>query len=94
MLTSADFHNELRAQIERAQKRGAEHVEINAGELHRTLGGYPGLDHRMPQCCDVMRQEMQDGDEVIHTPDKGQGASLTIRYKVPRLAKIIPMRKG
>jgi hypothetical protein len=29
-------------------------VEINAGDLHRRVGGYPGQNHRMPMCCVVM----------------------------------------
>ena len=37
--------------------RGAGHVEINSGELHRAVGGYPGADHRMPMCCDAMYEE-------------------------------------
>ncbi len=92
-LTAEDFRKELRAQIDRAEKRGATHIEINAGELHRALGDYPGWDHRMPQCCSVMQQELQEGDEVIFAPDKGQGASLTVRYKVPRSAKVVPLRR-
>src|SRR5229473_7876636 len=43
MASVHDFRMELRAQLERAQKRSAPHIEINAGELHRRLGGYPGL---------------------------------------------------
>jgi len=31
---------ELDAQIKRARAQGRPHVEINAGELHRLLGGY------------------------------------------------------
>src|SRR3954454_11490232 len=90
--SSGDFRQEVAAQIDRAVKRGAGHVEINAGELHRTLGGYPGPGHRMPLCCQAMQEECLPRDEVIFSPEKGQGASLTIRYKIPRSAKVIPMR--
>jgi hypothetical protein len=62
---SSDFRDELRAQIARAEKRGAPHVEINSGELHRAVGGYPGTDHRMPICCDVMQSERNAADEII-----------------------------
>ena len=41
MATIDDFRSELRAQIRRAEARGAPHVEVNAGELHRQLGGIP-----------------------------------------------------
>ncbi len=38
----------------------------------------------MPICCDVMQQERKAGDVVVSEPEKGKGASLTIRYKIPR----------
>jgi 5-methylcytosine-specific restriction protein A len=78
------FHEELKAQIARAQKRGADHVEINAGELHRTVGGYPGPHHRMPLCCEAMYNEQKLDDQILMSPKSGKGASLTIRYKLPR----------
>ena len=69
--------------------QGAEHaskttVEINSGQLHREVGGYPGQNHRMPMCCAVMRSEMSAVDAILREPPKKQGASLTIRYKLPR----------
>ncbi|MDT7810229.1 MAG: hypothetical protein QOJ42_145 [Acidobacteriaceae bacterium] len=78
------FRNELWAQIGAAIKRGEPHILINSGELHRAVGGYPGPDHRMPTCCDVMRAEMQTGDSLVESPEKGNGANLTIRYMLPR----------
>jgi 5-methylcytosine-specific restriction protein A len=59
-------------------------VDINAGELHRAVGGYPGRSHRMPICCAAMREEMRAGDEGVTSPASGYGASLTIRYLLPR----------
>jgi hypothetical protein len=49
--------------------QGAEHaskttVEINSGQLHREVGGYPGQNHRMPMCCAVMRSEMSASDAI------------------------------
>ena len=87
---SEDFRNELLAQIAPAVKRGASHVEVNAGELHRAIGSYPGANHRMPICCDILRREAKDGDEIISEPKEGKGASLTIRFKLPRLAARVP----
>lgn len=79
-----DFYGELTAQIARAQKHGAPHVEINSGELHRKVGGYPGPGHRMPLCCDALYFEQRVGDEIVCSPKGGKGASLTIRYALPR----------
>ena len=88
MPSTDEFRAELTAQIDRAQKHGRSHVEINAGELHRVVGGYPSSDggtHNMPQCCGAMEQESARGNaDVIHSPPSGKGASLTMRYHLPR----------
>jgi hypothetical protein len=83
--TSEDFRTELNAQIQRATRQGRPHVEINAGELHRVVGGYPGESHRMPMCCQAMRDELRNGDAtVVFETHSGNGAALTIRYDLPR----------
>ena len=36
-------------------------------------------------CCNVMYAEMVEGiDEVLSAPPSGQGASVTIEYRLPR----------
>ena len=64
----------------------AEYVDINSGKLHKYIGGYPNNgNHHMSTCCDVMYQLKKDGDEIIEDgTQKGHGASITIRYKLPR----------
>lgn len=85
MLTTADFEREISALIERASRQGRPHVEINAGELHRVVGGYPDpSSHRMPMACSAMRKLMSEEDQEIFAPERGAGASLTIRYVLPR----------
>lgn len=84
MLTTDDFRTEVLAQLRRGETRGAPSLEINAGEIHRKLGGYPGAGHRMPMCCEAMRGLMKAGDMVVSEPPSGRGASLTIRYRLPR----------
>jgi hypothetical protein len=80
-----DFRTELRQQFERAQAQGRAHIEVNAGELHRTLGGYPGADHRMPTCCSALKEEFARGNAVvIWEPPSTDGASLTMLYGLPR----------
>ncbi len=81
-----DFRNELYRMMLEAMKAGKAFAEINAGELHRRVGDYPGKDHRMPICCDVMRRALaaDAGDVILEQPPRGQGASLTIRYVLPR----------
>ena len=83
-INKVDFMAELRLQLAHAEERGAPHVDINSGELHRQVGGYPGNQHRMPSCCAVLRAEMKNDDQELNAPPKGKGASLTIRYLLPR----------
>lgn len=78
------FRAELDARIRRAEAAQMTFIEIVSGELHRAVGGYPGPDHRMPMCCAVMRAAMRGGDHILHAPPSGQGATLRIRYQLPR----------
>jgi hypothetical protein len=83
--TAADFRVALLRVIKRATTLGRAYVEINAGDMHRSVGGYPGPDHRMPMCCAAMRKLLIPGrDTIVSEPERGQGASLTIRYALPR----------
>ena len=86
--TKDEFRAELRAQINRARQQGRPHAEINSGELHRTLGGYPPKVGEpaaaMPSCAEAMWEEYRRGNaDIVHQPNSGKGASLTIRYKFP-----------
>jgi 5-methylcytosine-specific restriction protein A len=83
-MTAEIFRKALHEIFDSEGKAGAATVVVNSGNLHRLVGGYPGPNHRMPICCDVMRQEMRDGDRVIAEPPRGNGASLTIEYLLPR----------
>ena len=83
-LTAEDFRDELYRIMAEAVREGHKYVDVNAGEVHRGLGGCPGPDHRVPVCCKVMKEAMTHGDKVLQEPPSGQGASLTIRYKLPR----------
>lgn len=78
------FRKELARILETAEGLGLSAVELRAGGLHRRVGGYPGADHRMPVCCSVMRDAMRTGDAVVAEPEKGAGASLTIRYSLQK----------
>jgi hypothetical protein len=83
-----DFRDEIAAMIDRAAKQGRPHVEINAGELHRKLGGYPQKHnkyHHIPSCCEAMRAEFRRGNaEVIYETKSRWAASFTVRYNIPR----------
>jgi len=82
------FQGALSEEFRVAEQKGMKYVIVRAGDLHRKVGGYPGPSHRMPVCCHVMLKNMQLGDEVLYKPPSGMGASLTIRYLLPRNQKI------
>jgi predicted GIY-YIG superfamily endonuclease len=80
------FLDELDQVFRKATVAGQDHVAVSAGDLHRSVGGYRGPTHKMPVCCQAMRSAMDPsrGDRVVSEPPKGKGASLTIRYVLPR----------
>jgi 5-methylcytosine-specific restriction protein A len=57
---------------------------VTAGDLHRSVGGYPGQHHRMPVCCRAMRSALTQEDTILAQPPKGDGATLAISYRIPR----------
>jgi hypothetical protein len=79
-----DFVRALKDQLFMAQSKGLPWVEINSGELHRFVGGYPAKKHQMPVCCAAMYAEQRATDETKSAPPKRNGASVTIRYNLPR----------
>lgn len=80
--TAWDFQNRLVAILNRARQSRQFYVDIESGNLHKEVGGYPDPNHRMPVCCEVMRKLMRPGDSVIKEPLGGQDATLIIRYAV------------
>lgn len=92
--TTDDFRAELRSLFERAQDQGYDHIQIEARQLHVAVGGYPARSHRMQECCRVLREAMNEGDRVVREPPSGQGATLTIRYRLPRGDHKTPYEAG
>lgn len=66
--------------LEKINNMKVESIELVSGDIHRELGGYPGPDHRMPSCCNAMKELMNSDDEILYSPKKGNGATLKIRY--------------
>ena len=87
MPTKEEFTAELQAQLREAQLRLQPSVDINSGDIHRKLGGYPakaGAPHQMSSCCDAMRDERRVNDALVPGgPKTGKGV-ITIRYALPR----------
>jgi hypothetical protein len=86
--TAEQFQEELMRMMREGMRNAGGYIDINAGDLHRRVGDYPGLNHRMPDCCQVMRAAMAPdaGDRILQQPERGDGPTLTIRYILPRPA--------
>jgi hypothetical protein len=79
-----DFRAALQKRLAEAEKNRESHCDVQSGDLHRDVGIYPASNHLMPICCDVMRQAMRGEDWIIREPPKKNGASVVIRYMLPR----------
>ena len=82
--TAQDFQYELDNIFSSAQQQGKLYIDVKSGDVHRLVGGYPKRNHRMPVCCGVMMKNMKPEDQILQKPPSGQGATLIIRYKLPR----------
>ncbi len=62
------YRYELLRILDEAEREARKHIDVNAGEIHKGLGGYPSRDHRVPVCCDVMKAAMVPAWEtkVLH----------------------------
>ena len=84
-ITREDFRRELFALFNQAEKDGKTDCIVTSGELHRLVGGYPGTNHRMPVCCSVMNEYYNpQTDSIVYSPPGWAGATLSIRYALPR----------
>ena len=74
MVNADQFRDCLSARLRAAERDGLPHVNVNAGDLHREVGGYPGARHQMPNCCRIMYDAQRAGDHVLGKPPSGTGA--------------------
>ena len=86
MPSKTEFERALSAIFRESWQTGAEHVDVSSRDLHGQVGGYPGPNHRMPTCCNVMYKAIREGDSVITRPEKGIGV-IVVRYRLPRLLR-------
>ena len=77
-----EFQRGLDRILEEARNLGKPYEDVRAGDLHKSVGGYPARNHRMPVCCSVMRKNMKGSDTILPNTLKKDGASLRIRYNL------------
>ena len=81
----ADFEKALKEWFLEAEKEENPFIDIRADDLHARIGDYPGPFHRMATCCEVMYENYRPQvDKILQFPPKGKGASMEIRYALPR----------
>lgn len=60
-------------------------VDVTSGNLYHRVGGGVGREYTMASCCNAMLEARQPGDEIRPGgPPSQHGATLTIRYVLPR----------
>ncbi len=82
MPTKEDFESTLVNILEEAKKNNQTEITIISKNLHNQTkpNSYPNNGHhRMPMCCNVMR-DITIEKEIIYEPPKGNGATLEIKY--------------
>jgi hypothetical protein len=100
MTKADDFRSELQAQWRQADMIGRAFIDVTSADLCRAVGDYSDVAstdlyhavsdypdpqrHRIKTCCDVMQQARKHRDQVLAAPPLGNGATLTIRYYLPR----------
>ena len=80
--STLDFENLITFILRTSQAYSLPFKILTARELHTFVGGYPGTNHRIPNCCNAMRNLMVNEDEIIGNPN--DGANFTIKYKLSR----------
>ena len=82
-----DFESALSKQLKNAESQKRKFIDVISRKLYQTVGGYPpakGETHRMPACCNAMRNMKKPTDVVLYTTPSGQSTKLKIRYYLPR----------
>jgi hypothetical protein len=72
MPAADEFRDELYRAMHEGFSRGSEYIEMETGDLHRCLGGYPGPDHRS-DLAEYRRRSMRSaaGQGVIQSGGGG-----------------------
>lgn len=82
MISTDQFRQEIRSRLEQATTRGSSSVIIDAEELYQALCKRPVVNSWMVFCCNAMRAEMMEPDNLIFNYAKD--TLLTVNYKLPR----------
>jgi hypothetical protein len=82
MVSTDQFRQEIRSRLERAAAHRSNGLIIDAKELYHALCKRPVVNAWMIFCCNAMRAEMTEDDNLIF--DYANDTLLTVNYKLPR----------
>lgn len=82
MVSTDQFRQEIKSQLQSATASGGRSLIVDSSELYRSVSKLPVFDPWMIFCCNAMRAEMALTDHLIF--DDGKPSLLTIHYALPR----------
>jgi len=82
MISTSRFRQEIRSRLDVAAGQGCRSLIIDAKELYHALCKGPVFNPSMVFCCNAMRAEMTEVDNLIF--DYASGSLLTVNYQLPR----------
>lgn len=62
--------------IAEMQSTGTDYIDVKAGDVAKELN----VKQRTPTICGGMRKAMEEQDEILYAPPKGNGTRFTVRY--------------
>lgn len=78
------FQKELNKLLIATEKMGGCAIEIRADYLYSRVEGYICDSRKMFICANVLRENMQKGDEILADPPDNDGRFLEVRFHIPR----------
>lgn len=75
-MTTEQIREYIRELKRHARVSGKETLVLRSGDIHKELN----LKSRFPMVCNAMRQCMENGDEILYQPPKGNSSTLEIKY--------------
>lgn len=66
----------VRDLLDQSKESGQDYIDVLPKDVERAVSD----DQHVPSVCSAMRSLMKNGDEILKSPPKGNGATLLIRY--------------
>ncbi len=77
-ITTSDICKYIKELKELAKEEGKSSLILISRDIHKQLN----LKSRFPMVCNAMRQCMEENDNILFQPPKGNSSTLEIEYKL------------